>query len=170
MQLLKHFKELTIHPKNAEELKGLILQLAIQGKLTQKWREQNPDVEPASILLEKIQAEKEQLINDKKIKKEKPLPEIEEDEIPFVLPESWSWCRLQNLVSILGDGIHGTPKYTDNGPVYFVNGNNLSDGLIVIKSNTKAVSIDEGLKHKRELNDRTVLVSINGTIGKYSIL
>ena len=70
MQLLQHFKDLTVHPKNAEELKGLILQLAIQGKLTKKWREQNPDVEPAAALLEKIQAEKAQLIKEKKIKKE----------------------------------------------------------------------------------------------------
>lgn len=94
MQLLDHFKELTIHPKNAQELKGLILQLAIQGKLTKQWRKQNPDVEPAAVLLEKIQQEKAQLIKEKKIKKEKAFPEIEEDEIPYNLPETWSCCRL----------------------------------------------------------------------------
>lgn len=99
MQLLQHFKDLTVHPKNAEELKGLILQLAIQGKLTKKWREENPDVEPAAFLLEKIQAEKTQLIKDKKIKKEKTLPEIEEDEMSFSVPESWEWARLGNIGS-----------------------------------------------------------------------
>ena len=54
MQLLEHFNELSLHPKNAKELKGLILQLAIQGKLTSKWREENPKVELASILLKKL--------------------------------------------------------------------------------------------------------------------
>ncbi|UXP31146.1 DUF559 domain-containing protein [Reichenbachiella agarivorans] len=97
MQLLKHFKELTVHPKNAQELKGLILQLAIQGKLTKQWREQNPNVEPASVLLERIQKEKAQLVKEKKIKKEKPLPEIEEDEIPFDLPQKWCFSRLGSM-------------------------------------------------------------------------
>ena len=62
MQLLSLFKDLTLHPKNAEELKGLILQLAVQGKLTTKWREVNPKTESASELLKRIKAEKQQLI------------------------------------------------------------------------------------------------------------
>jgi type I restriction enzyme S subunit len=70
----------------------------VQGKLTKKWRESRKlsgqDVEPASVLLEKIKAEKEQLIKDKKIKKEKPLPPITEEEIPYELPDGWEWCRL----------------------------------------------------------------------------
>lgn len=92
--LLKYFKDLSIHPKNAAELKGLILHLAVQGKLTANWRLENPDVEPASVLLERIQAEKAQLIKTKKIKKDNPLSEITNDEIPYELPESWIWCRL----------------------------------------------------------------------------
>jgi type I restriction enzyme S subunit len=115
MQLLEHFKELTVHPKNAQELKGLILQLAIQGKLTQKWRvlrqAQEPPVEPAIVLLEKIKAEKEQLIKEKKIKKEKPLPKITKDEIPFELPEDWTWCRLNEVCFYIQRG--KSPKYTD---------------------------------------------------------
>ncbi|MFT4848614.1 MAG: restriction endonuclease S subunit/very-short-patch-repair endonuclease [Sediminicola sp.] len=163
--LLEHFKDLTLHPKNAEELKGLILQLAIQGKLTAQWRRDNPDAEPASVLLKRIATEKAMLVKEKKIKKEKPLPNVEKEEAPNALPVSWSWCRLQDLEYILGDGIHGTPDYTINGEYHFINGNNLSDGVIEIKSNTKTVSKEEYLKHKRNLNDRTVLVSINGTIG-----
>lgn len=92
--LLEHFKDLSIHPKNAAELKGLILQLAVQGKLTASWRLGNPDVEPASVLLKRIQAEKVQLINEKKIKNDNPLSKITTDEIPYKLPESWIWCRL----------------------------------------------------------------------------
>ncbi|MBU2913134.1 DUF559 domain-containing protein, partial [Reichenbachiella agariperforans] len=100
MQLLKHFKELTVHPKNAQELKGLILQLAIQGKLTRKWREQNPDVEPASVLLEKILEEKVQLINDKKIKKEKVLDDVLPDQISD-LPNGWIKTRLGEVIQIV---------------------------------------------------------------------
>ncbi|WP_075351239.1 restriction endonuclease subunit S [Algoriphagus marinus] len=111
MKLLEHFKELTMHPKNAEELKGLILQLAVQGKLTKKWREENPDVEPASILLERIRSEKEVLIQNNKIKKEKLLPDITEDEIPYELPESWVWTRLNNVCEYIQRG--KSPKYTE---------------------------------------------------------
>ncbi|SOU89895.1 Type I restriction-modification system, specificity subunit S HsdS [Tenacibaculum finnmarkense genomovar ulcerans] len=96
MQLLKHFKELTVNPKNAKELKGLILQLAIQGKLTANWRKENTNIEPSSELLKKIQKEKERLIKEKKIRKEKPLLKIDKEEIPYKLPENWVWCRLGN--------------------------------------------------------------------------
>ncbi len=66
MQLLKHFKKLTVRPKNAQELKGLILQLAIQGKLTVNWRVENPDVEEVSEYLRGIKKVKQQLIREKK--------------------------------------------------------------------------------------------------------
>jgi len=94
MRLLELFNELTLHPKNADELKGLILQLAIEGKLTVKWREEHSNVECASFLFVKVVNEKQRLIQDRKIKNEKPLPIIEESEIPFELPISWVWCRL----------------------------------------------------------------------------
>jgi type I restriction enzyme S subunit len=84
--------------KLISQLKQAILQEAIQGKLTEDWRKQNPDVEPASELLKRIKAEKAQLIKEKKIKKEKPLPPITEDEIPFEIPENWSWCRLGEII------------------------------------------------------------------------
>lgn len=96
MQLLEYFKDLTLHPKNAEELKGLILQLAIQGKLTAQWRKENPDVEPASVLMERIEVEKKDLIKAKKIKKENLEP-ISLDENYFEIPNSWEWQRLGNI-------------------------------------------------------------------------
>ena len=88
-----------------------------------------------------------------------------DEEIPFEIPTSWSWARLSNITSILGDGIHGTPEYDATGTVYFINGNNLSNGSIEIKADTKKVSEQEAEKHKRLLNSTTVLVSINGTLG-----
>ena len=102
MKLIEHFKELSLYPKNAEELKGLILQLAVQGKLTANWREDNLNIEPASELLKRIEAEKQQLIAEMKIKKEKPLSPLEEDEMPYELPKSWVWCRLIDISSING--------------------------------------------------------------------
>ena len=159
-------------------LKKSILQEAVQGKLVP----QDSSDEPASILLERIRAEKQRLIAEGKIKKDKHESVIfrrdnshyekrgsEEvcidDEIPFEIPDTWCWSRLVTIVSILGDGIHGTPIYTSNGDVAFINGNNLSDGKIIIKSDTKRVSADEACKHLRYLCDKSVLVSINGTIG-----
>ena len=77
-----------------QEVKNSILQLAIQGKLV----EQRPEEGTAEELYRQIQAEKQALIKTGKIKKEKPLPEITEDEVPFEIPESWKWVRLDNLV------------------------------------------------------------------------
>ena len=81
----------------AETLKKAILQYAMQGKLV----EQDPNDEPAKLLLERIKVEKEQLIKDGKIKKEKPLPPITEDEIPYELPQGWEWVRLGEICSII---------------------------------------------------------------------
>ena len=76
-----------------EQLKASILQYAIQGKLVEQRAEEGTGEE----LYQQIQAEKQRLIQEKKIKKEKPLAEISEDEIPFDLPENWKWCRLSSL-------------------------------------------------------------------------
>ena len=77
----------------------------------------------------------------------------------------WKTYRLKDVTSILGDGLHGTPVYDETGDVFFINGNNLENGHINIKSNTKRVSTEEAAKYRKPLNDRTILVSINGTIG-----
>ena len=76
-----------------KKLRQQILQDAVQGKLVP----QDPNDEPASILLQRIKAEKEKLIRDKKIKKEKSLPPIKPEEIPFEIPENWVWCRLGEI-------------------------------------------------------------------------
>ena len=88
------------------QLKQSILQEAIQGKLTREWREENPELingeNSVEALLKNIKAEKARLIKEKKIKKEKSLTPITEEEIPFELPVEWVWCRLGNL-SIASD-------------------------------------------------------------------
>lgn len=79
-----------------QELKSSILQLAIQGKLV----EQRPEEGTGEELYRQIQAEKKRLIQEGKIKKEKPLPEIAEDEVPFEIPESWKWVRVAQVVTL----------------------------------------------------------------------
>ncbi|MBQ5628757.1 MAG: hypothetical protein IIU98_03370, partial [Ruminococcus sp.] len=76
-----------------QEVKSSILQLAVQGRLV----EQCPEEGTAEELYRQIQEEKQRLIKEGKIKKEKPLPEITEDEVPFDIPESWKWVRLGNI-------------------------------------------------------------------------
>jgi len=147
---------------DTKKLRQKILDLAIRGKLVP----QDPNDEPASVLLERIREEKKRLVKEGKLKKndlEETL--ISEDEKPFEIPESWEWVRLKYVVSLLGDGIHGTPEYDDMGKYYFINGNNLSKNKIVLKDDTKKVNEAEYQKYKKELTEKTILVSINGTIG-----
>ncbi len=91
-RIAEHFDLLFTTEHSIEQLKQTILQLAVMGKLVP----QNPSDEPANVLLEKIAEEKALLIADKKIKKQKPLPEITDEEKPFELPKAWEWCYLEN--------------------------------------------------------------------------
>ena len=143
------------------KLRQAILREAVRGQLVP----QDPNDEPASELLKRIKAEKKQLLAQGKTRKEKSLPPITAEEIPFGLPRGWVWCRLGEIVSVLGDGLHGTPQYTNDGEYYFINGNNLINGKIEIKYNTKRVSVIEYEKYKKDMNTNSVLVSINGTLG-----
>ena len=74
--------------------------------------------------------------------------------------------KLEDIVLKIGDGLHGTPEYDNNGEYYFINGNNLVDGKVLIKNDTKKINYDEFEKIKKDLNEKTILVSINGTLGK----
>ncbi len=94
--------EITHQQSLLAKLKQAILQEAIQGKLTADWRAAHPDVEPASQLLLRIQAEKARLIAAKKLRPEKPLPKITPAEMPFEIPKEWEWCRAANLGFVIG--------------------------------------------------------------------
>ncbi len=77
--------------------------------------------------------------------------------------------QLSDITSIIGDGLHGTPEYDLNGDYYFINGNNLIDRHVILKENTKTVNHTEFEKYKKPLNENTILVSINGTIGNVGL-
>lgn len=114
----------------AAELRQSILQAAVQGKLVP----QNPQDEPASELLKRIRQEKAQLIKEGKLKKEKPLPSVTEDEILYDLPEGWVWCRLSEIILDIFTGPFGSmlhkSDYVENG-IPLVNPMNMVDQKIV---------------------------------------
>ena len=94
--LFENFETLAAAPDGVAKLREMILQLAVQGKLVK----QDPDDEPAEVLLEKIKKEKKRLVREGKIRKGKQLPPISSEEIPFQLPQKWMWERLGNYAYI----------------------------------------------------------------------
>ena len=95
-RISQHFNMLFITEASIDALKQTILQLAVMGKLVP----QDPNDEPATELLQRIEQEKAQLVKEGKIKKQKPLPPINEDEKPFKLPKGWEWCRIGSVINI----------------------------------------------------------------------
>ena len=91
--LLEQFDDLLTTPEAVDALNAQILGWAVQGRLVS----QNPEDEPASVLLERIRTERAQLVKSGEIRKAKSLPPIEDDEIPFWLPGNWEWTRVGNL-------------------------------------------------------------------------
>lgn len=168
-----------------------VLKKAFEGDLTKEWREKQTNLPSADELLELIKEERQkhyeqQLADWKEVVKiwerngkdgKKPKkPTILKSELDLSklvqqltdLPNEWTYINLDYAVYKLGDGLHGTPKYSETGDYYFINGNNLDNGKINIKPNTKRVDYSEYLKYKKDLNKDTVFVSINGTIGNVS--
>ena len=160
-----------------DRLKKSILQYAIEGKLV----EQNPNDEPASVLLERIRNEKNKLIAEGKLKKDKNESVIFrrdnsyyeqigkkvrciDDEIPFELPDSWCWSKMRNCLDIR-DGTHDTPKYISKG-IPLVTSKNLKNGKIDFTT-SKYISLEDhfkiALRSKVECGD--ILFAMIGSIG-----
>ena len=164
--------------------KSKILDLAIRGKLVP----QDPNDEPASVLLERIKAEKEELIKQGKIKRDKKESVIFkgednsyyekiddsvtciDNELPFEIPNNWAWSRLQSICEPITDGTHQTPVYSDSGYI-FLSAKNVTSGSIDWNN---IMYIPESL-HK-ELHSRIapqkgdILLAKNGTIGAAAIV
>lgn len=154
-------------------LRQQILQDAISGKLTADWRAENPDTEPASKLLEQILTEKEKFIAGKKIKKEKPLPKIAKDEVPFGLPEEWKWCRLGEVFSSTSGGTptRGDSNFWENGNINWLKSGELNDEIINFDSEEKITK--KGLEKSSTFlfPKETILIAMYGaTAGKLAIL
>ena len=150
----------TFNKKFPEDMKKSILQMAMQGKLV----EQRSEEGTANELYEQIVAEKAQLIKDGKIKKEKPLPEITEDEIPFEIPSSWKWVRLSEVINVR-DGTHDSPKYRETG-IPLVTSKNISGGRLDF-SNVKYISREDANKinERSNVDSGDILFAMIGSIG-----
>ena len=144
-----------------EDMKKSLLQYAIQGKLV----EQRPEEGTAEELFIQIQEEKQRLIAEKKIKKEKPLPEITEDEKPFDIPESWKWVRLLDVCKTVADGDHQAPPQVPSGIPFLVI-SNISKGNLDF-SNTRYVTQEyfDSLAYDRIAESNDILFSVTGSYG-----
>ena len=158
------------------KLKQAILQEAIQGKLTTDWRAAHPDVEPASQLLQRIQAEKARLIAAKKLRPEKPLPKITPAEIPFEIPKGWEWCRMGEAgVFQRGKSKHrprNDPRLFENGDIPFVQTGDVArskrNGFMIETSTGYYNEI--GLAQSRLWADGTMCVTIAANIAETGFL
>ncbi len=169
---------------NTKQLRQKILDLAIRGKLVP----QDSNDEPASKLLERIRAEKEQLIKNKKMKRDKNESYIFvgddklhyekfaggsvvciEDEIPFEIPESWEWCRLSEICIKLVDGAHNPPKGEDNKTDYIMaSSTNINNDTLVELEKVRYLSkenfISENARTNLKIGD--ILLTTVGTLGR----
>ncbi|ENW4829396.1 restriction endonuclease subunit S [Vibrio vulnificus] len=150
-----------------KKLRELILELAVRGKLVP----QDPNDEPASVLLERIATEKAQLVKDKKIKKPKKLPEISDEEKSFILPVGWEWAHLQDLTTYIQRG--KGPKYAETGSVQVVSqkcvqnsGFDLSPARYVTDESL------EKYQDERYLQDNDILWNSTGTgtVGRANVI
>ncbi|QDZ83533.1 restriction endonuclease subunit S [Priestia megaterium] len=125
--LLQHFHEAVITETDVEQLKKLILQLAFQGKLIRK--DQND--EPVSLLFTRILEERQRLIKEKKIKKEKPLPPISLEEMPYLLPTGWEWERIGNVVKVISGYAFKSGDFSDSDGIKSIKITNIGVGNFV---------------------------------------
>ncbi|BBP61594.1 type I restriction endonuclease EcoAI subunit S [Pseudomonas sp. St316] len=149
-------------PNGTKKLRELILELAVRGKLVP----QDPSDEPASELLKRIAEEKARLVAEGKIKKQKPLAEIAEDEKPFELPRGWQWFRLAKGVIKLTDGEHLSPPKAPSG-MPLLTAKDVTDSGVLFES-TQFVTVENGLKYRERCNPARgdILICSRGTIGR----
>ncbi|WP_455710726.1 restriction endonuclease subunit S [Serratia quinivorans] len=165
-RISQHFDTLFTTEASIDALKQTILQLAVMGKLVP----QDPTDEPASELLKRIEQEKAQLVKEGKIKKQKPLPPISDDDKPFELPVGWEWCRIAEL-GICSTG--KTPSTSNStyysGKIPFLGPGDITpDGCISIGE--KFVSVDGAEKSTIAYKNDILTVCIGGSIGKCGIV
>jgi type I restriction enzyme S subunit len=162
-RIAAHFDTLFTTESSIDALKQTLLQLAVMGKLVS----QDPNDEPASELLKRIQAEKAKLVTEGKIKKDKPFPPITDDEKPFALPKSWVWVRVAEIAELITSGSRDWAQYLSDEGAKFITMGNLSRGGYDLRlENIRYVNppkTGEGSRTKLEAND--LLISITGDVG-----
>ncbi|MDR7939575.1 restriction endonuclease subunit S [Enterobacter soli] len=169
-RISQHFDTLFTTEASIDALKQTILQLAVMGKLVP----QDPNDEPASELLKRIEQEKAQLVKEGRIKKQKLLPPISDDEKPFELPEGWEWCRLETITELITKG--SSPKwqgvsYTDNpNDVLFITSENVGSFKILLDSEKYVEKKFNEIEPRSILTRNDILMNIVGaSIGRTAI-
>lgn len=159
-RIATHFDVILDRPEAVDALEQTILQLAVRGLLVP----QDPTDEPASVHLQKIRTEKDHLITQGKIKRDKPLPPITDEEKPFELPQGWEWARLQQAYDVR-DGTHDTPKYQATG-FPLVTSKNIYGGVLDL-SDVKLISAQdhEQISARSKVDRNDILFAMIGSIG-----
>ncbi len=165
-----NFDLLADAPNGVQKLKELILQLAVMGKLVP----QDENDEPASVLIDNIQFQKQLLLKEGIIKKEKPLPVIEADEIPFELPKGWEWVRLDNLCELITKG--SSPKwqgvnYVESGNgTLFITSENVRNYFVSLEKSKYVEDKFNQIEPRSILKNNDILMNIVGaSIGRTAI-
>lgn len=158
--LAEYFDTLFTTPASIERLNATLLQLAVRGKLVA----QDPNDAPASELLKQIRTEKDRLILEGKIKRDKPLPPISEAEKPYALPEGWEWVRLNDIYDVR-DGTHDSPKFHDKG-IPLVTSKNIYSGVLDL-TNVKFISEEDHqqISVRSKVDKGDILFAMIGSIG-----
>lgn len=168
MQVLeKYFDTAFDAPDGIIKLRELILTLAMQGKLVP----QDSSDQPASELLKEIEKEKEQLIKEKKIKKPKPLGEVQFNEMPFEIPNNWEWVYLGNITTKLTDGSHNPPRNSMIG-YPMLSSQNVNYGIIDFSKPSRYVSEEDFFKENKRTDVKSgdVLLTIVASLGRSAVV
>jgi len=166
-RIADHFDTLFTTEQRIDHLKQTILQLAVMGKLVP----QDPNDEPASVLLEKIAKEKARLIKEGKIKKQKPLPDNTREEKPFELPRGWDWEHLGNIAILKGGFAYKSSVFSDSGEHQVIRMGNIRPDYFRLDERPVFIRADlaeETSEYQIEPND--ILVTMTGTKGKRDYL
>lgn len=152
-------------------LPGLDEQCRIADYLDRKCRQIDTIIARQQEVIENLKAYKLSVITEAVTKGLNPNVPMKDSGVEWIggIPEHWEIGKLCFFTVRIGDGLHGTPEFDDKGEYYFINGNNLGNTYITIKENTKTVGLSEYNKHFIALNENTLLISLNGTIGNVSL-
>lgn len=167
--LSEHFDTLFTTDHSIAQLKQTILQLAVMGKLVP----QDPNDKPASVLLEKIAEEKACLVKEGKIKKQKALPEIGEDEKPFDLPSMWELARFSEYATEISTGPFGTMIHKQdyiNGGVPLINPSHMIDSRIIEDSKVSINKEKAGELSSYKLSDGDIVMARRGELGRCALV
>lgn len=165
--IIEHFEDLSLSDGAVNKIKNIILSLAVQGKLVL----QDENDEPASVLLEKIKKEKEQLKKENKLAREIKLPEVKEPEDLYEIPKSWEWAYFQDITSCITCGVASTPKYVEEGKM-FLSAKNVKPYKFMPEDHKFITEelFDKITKNAKPMKNDILLTRVGAGIGEATII